>query len=51
MTDNCFHYLFLLGKGDMVMCWSCGVKLKGWEKDDDPWTEHKKWSPRYLHSL
>lgn len=27
---------------DNVKCFACMKQLDGWEKDDDPWEEHKK---------
>lgn len=33
---------FYTGKGDLVTCFSCGGRLKGWEPNDDPWQEHAK---------
>lgn len=35
---------FYSGKGDRTLCFSCGLGLKDWEKDDEPWEEHAKWS-------
>lgn len=32
--------------GDMVICFSCGGKLKGWIKGCDPWEEHAIWFPQ-----
>ena len=31
--------------GDKVTCFSCGVTLKYWEKDDDAFAEHLRFSP------
>jgi hypothetical protein len=31
--------------GDKVQCFWCGIILKKWLQTDDPWCEHKKWSP------
>ena len=31
------------GKGDKVTCFHCGIHLKDWERNDDPWKEHYKW--------
>jgi baculoviral IAP repeat-containing protein 5 len=33
---------------DLVQCQVCLKNLHGWEKDDDPWTEHAKHSPSCL---
>ena len=32
------------GQGDKVKCFQCGVGVNDWERTDDPWTEHRKWS-------
>lgn len=34
------------GKDDEVICFSCKVKIRNWEKGDDPLKEHKKWSAK-----
>lgn len=36
---------FYVDKGDRVVCFYCGLGLKDWEKHDDPYEEHAKWSP------
>ena len=33
------------GQGDKVRCFQCGVGINQWERTDDVWTEHNKWSP------
>lgn len=40
LSDAGFFYT---GKGDRVLCFSCGGGLKDWEINDDPWEEHAKW--------
>ncbi len=30
---------------DNVQCFSCGVQINKWERDDIPFVEHKRWSP------
>ncbi|XP_067668384.1 baculoviral IAP repeat-containing protein 7-B-like [Haliotis asinina] len=37
-------FVYLL-RGDACKCVQCGVILRNWEVDDDPWSEHEKWSP------
>ncbi|KAH8246725.1 hypothetical protein KR038_008361 [Drosophila bunnanda] len=32
--------------GDQVRCFHCNIGLRSWEKDDEPWHEHAKWSPK-----
>ena len=36
--------LFYSGNGDIVICAFCGVHLYKWLRNDDPFTEHKKFS-------
>lgn len=33
------------GKGDLVFCFCCGIKVKDWEPSDNAWAEHWKHSP------
>lgn len=40
LTDAGFFYI---GKGDKVLCHSCGGGIHNWESDDDPWTQHIIW--------
>lgn len=35
--------------GDTVKCYSCSIELGMWEADDDPATEHLRWSPHCRH--
>lgn len=36
--------LFYTNEGDKVKCYDCGLGLKNWEPDDQPWIEHAKYS-------
>ncbi|KAG7177450.1 death-associated inhibitor of apoptosis 2-like 3, partial [Homarus americanus] len=36
-----FYYF---GFFDMVRCFSCGVGLHNWEKNEEPWNVHARWS-------
>ena len=36
-----FYYT---GEIDKVACFACSVILSEWERTDDPWVEHFKWS-------
>lgn len=38
--------LYYTGKGDRVICFSCGGGLKDWEENDDPWEQHAMWYGR-----
>ncbi|XP_034101838.1 death-associated inhibitor of apoptosis 2 [Drosophila albomicans] len=31
---------------DQVRCFHCNIGLRSWQKDDEPWHEHAKWSPK-----
>lgn len=35
-----FYYT---GRGDQVLCFHCGVGVKDWEPNDDPWEQHAIW--------
>lgn len=39
------------GVDDVVECFCCGVILHNWERLDDPWIEHCRFSPRCLYVL
>ena len=53
-ANICIAFFFShTGNGGMTICFHCGVGLKDWRAEDDPWTEHAIWSPfcvyiRYL---
>lgn len=32
--------------GDQVRCFHCNIGLRSWQKEDEPWHEHAKWSPK-----
>ncbi|XP_071089186.1 baculoviral IAP repeat-containing protein 7-A-like [Haliotis cracherodii] len=37
---------FYIGSADRVRCFYCSLSLRDWDKDDDPFSAHKQWSPR-----
>ncbi|XP_047468552.1 baculoviral IAP repeat-containing protein 3-like [Penaeus chinensis] len=37
------------GISDHVQCFHCGVGLRNWEWDDDPWELHAKWNPDCIY--
>ena len=37
------------GKGDIVFCFCCGIRLKDWEPCDKVWNEHTKHSTSCLY--
>ena len=39
---------FYTGTDDRVVCFKCGLHLRQWTADDDPWTEHKRCRPDCL---
>lgn len=40
LAEAGFYYT---GKGDRVICFSCGGGLKHWEENDAPWEQHAMW--------
>lgn len=36
---------FYTGQDDCVRCFHCGIFIRNWEPGDDPWSEHRHWSP------
>lgn len=38
---------------DRVACFNCGLGLRCWEREDDPWEQHIKYSPNctYVHMV
>jgi len=46
-------FLFNLGDGqdDQMLCFCCSQGLKDWEDEDEPWTEHARWSPTCSYVL
>ncbi|XP_056016370.1 uncharacterized protein LOC125674089 isoform X2 [Ostrea edulis] len=41
MTDAGFYYA---GFGDCCRCYHCGIGLRNWDPEDNPWIEHARWS-------
>lgn len=39
---------FYTGSGDQTICFHCGIGLKDWQENDEPWEEHAMWSPKCL---
>ena len=37
-----FYYT---NKSDLVKCFSCGLRLEEWLKNDNVWLENQRWSP------
>lgn len=35
---------FYTGRSDVVRCFGCDIAVWRWEKSDNPWAEHLKWS-------
>ncbi|KAH8401765.1 hypothetical protein KR009_007766 [Drosophila setifemur] len=38
--------LYFQNIGDQVRCFHCNIGLRSWQKEDEPWHEHAKWSPK-----
>jgi hypothetical protein len=37
--------IFVVARGDRVICYQCGGGLRDWDVDDRPWNEHAFWFP------
>ncbi|XP_061195907.1 death-associated inhibitor of apoptosis 2-like isoform X2 [Saccostrea echinata] len=37
---------FYTSFSDWVRCFCCGIGVRNWAAEDDPWVEHARWSPR-----
>jgi len=37
--------VFVVARGDRVICYQCGGGLRDWDKDDRSWNEHAYWFP------
>ncbi|KAK3593111.1 hypothetical protein CHS0354_018236 [Potamilus streckersoni] len=48
MAECGFYYA---GFSDCVRCFHCGVGLRHWMSEDDPWIEHARWSTSCLYVL
>ena len=44
-------FRFVTGFGDCVRCFFCAIGLRNWEKGDDPWAEHARWSQKCSYVL
>ncbi|XP_060070270.1 baculoviral IAP repeat-containing protein 3-like [Ylistrum balloti] len=42
---------FFSMNGDSVRCYVCGIGLRNWDQDDNPWVEHARWSPKCAYVL
>ena len=45
--------LYYTGETDKVICFACGIVLSQWERTDEAWSEHTRWSPKctYLQMI
>ncbi|XP_076301090.1 uncharacterized protein LOC143219133 [Lasioglossum baleicum] len=48
LADAGFYYT---GKSDETLCHHCGVGLKDWELESDPWEQHAKWFSKCYYLL
>lgn len=48
LADAGFFYTKI---GDQTTCYHCGVGLKNWEPQDDPWEQHAKWFSKCFYVL
>ncbi|KAK3593109.1 hypothetical protein CHS0354_018234 [Potamilus streckersoni] len=42
---------YFAGFSDCVRCFHCGIGLRHWMSEDDPWIEHARWSTSCLYVL
>ena len=47
-ADAGFFYLDI---GDRIKCFYCNGGLQYWKNDQEPWSEHAKWFPKYVFSV
>lgn len=40
-----FFFPFITELDDLVRCFQCGVGLRNWDPEDEPWVEHARWMP------
>ncbi|KAL3286265.1 hypothetical protein HHI36_000775 [Cryptolaemus montrouzieri] len=45
MAEAGFIFIGSKQEPDLVKCFYCSKELDGWEKDDDPWSEHVSHAP------
>lgn len=43
-----FYYI---GESDRVVCYYCGIGIRDWQPDDNPWMEHALYSARCAYLL
>lgn len=46
MAEAGFFWCGTEQENDAAACFLCGKQLDGWERTDNPWTEHMKHSPQ-----
>lgn len=46
LAEAGFYYT---GRGDQTTCFHCGLGLKDWEENDDPWEQHARWYSKCTH--
>ena len=48
MAEAGFYYI---GQADCCKCFHCGIGLRNWSEEDNPWNEHAKWAPHCQHVI
>lgn len=38
-----------VGQADSVRCFLCGIGLRNWDPEDEPWVEHARWAPECFY--
>lgn len=46
MADGGFFHATSSNGNDCVRCFQCGIGLRNWDPEDDPWVEHARWSSK-----
>lgn len=46
LAEAGFYYT---GHGDKTTCFHCGLGLKDWDENDDPWEQHARWYSKCSH--
>lgn len=46
MAEGGFFHALSSNGNDCVRCFQCGIGLRNWDPEDDPWVEHARWSSK-----
>lgn len=51
MAEAGFYWRGTADEPDSAACFLCGKLLDNWERDDDPWLEHRKHAPQCMFAI